>query len=104
MKGGISPNNQHRGFNMRKLAVVLISSVFLLSLFTFAEARSYSPRTTTYRAKSGAYMGKTVAQGNTAKTYNRSGKMVSKSVRQGNTVTTRDSTGRLVGKTTYKKR
>lgn len=49
-------------------------------------------------------MGKTVAQGNTAKTYNRSGKMVSKSVRQGNTVTTRDRTGRLVGKTTYKKR
>jgi YD repeat-containing protein len=99
MKGANSRTNSAGKVGMNQLAAVLLSSVFLLSFITFTEARSYSPRTTTYHSKSGAYMGKTVAQGNAAKTYNRSGKMVSRSVRQGNTTNTYSRSGQMVGKT-----
>jgi hypothetical protein len=48
----------------------------------------------TYQSGSGAYLGKSVQQGNSAKYYNKQGSLIGRSERQGNEVKYYDKSGK----------
>jgi YD repeat-containing protein len=83
---------------MRKYLLWFISFMMIGLLITPAICTAGS-KTRTYQSGSGAYLGKSVQQGNSAKYYNKQGSFVGRSERQGNEVRYYDKSGKMVTRT-----
>jgi len=83
---------------MRKYLLWFISFMMIGLLITPAICTAGS-KTRTYQSGSGAYLGKSVQQGNSGKYYNKQGSFVGRSERQGNEVRYYDKSGKMVTRT-----
>jgi len=82
---------------MRKYLPWFISLMMIGLLITPAICTAGS-KTRTYQSKSGAYLGKSVQQGNSTKYYDKQGSLIGRSERQGNEVRYYDKSGKMVNR------